>query len=133
MKIRSKTKLVSRNLFSRIHFTIYCIGVRKSVFIPALLRTSSILTPSIRDTPTKLHKHFISRTFTFLLSTLLIPHASAPYNAGGTITPSFRQFLAFISSPLLLHTHFSAPPTLYTLHSFCVSHTFHNLHLHLRD
>ena len=32
--------------------------------IPGLLRTSSFLTLSIRDTPTKLLKHFISRTFT---------------------------------------------------------------------
>ena len=35
--------------------------------------TSSFLTLSIRDTPTKLLKQFISRTFTFLLSALLIP------------------------------------------------------------
>ena len=34
-------------------------------------------------------KH-ISRTFTFLLSELLMPHASAPHNAVGTITPSYR-------------------------------------------
>ena len=46
--------------------------------VPALLRTSSFLTLSIRDTPTKLLKQFISRTFTILLSALLIPHASAP-------------------------------------------------------
>ena len=60
-----------------------------SVYIPALLRASSFLTLSIRDTPTKLFKQFISRTFTFFLSALLIPHASAPYNAVGTITPSY--------------------------------------------
>ena len=30
-----------------------------------------------------LSEHFISTTFTFLLSALLIPHASAPYNAVG--------------------------------------------------
>ena len=51
---------------------------RYSLSISALLSTSSFLTQSIRDTPTKLHKHFISRTFSFLLSALLIPHASAP-------------------------------------------------------
>ena len=34
---------------------------------------SFLRTLSIRDTPTKLLKHFISRTFTFLLSALLIP------------------------------------------------------------
>ena len=40
--------------------------------IPGLLRTFSFLTPSNRDTPTKLLKHFISRTFAFLLLALLI-------------------------------------------------------------
>ena len=33
----------------------------------------------------KLVKHFISTTFTFLLSALLIPHASVPYNTVGAI------------------------------------------------
>ena len=85
--------------------------------MPALLRTSLFLTLSIRDTPIKLIKHFISRTLTFLLSALLMPHASAPYSAVGTITPSYRHFLAFI---LILYcsAQFSAPLTLYTPHSF---------------
>ena len=83
-----------------------------SLSIPALLRTFSFLTLSIRDTPTKLLKHFISRTFTFLLSALLIPHASAPYNAVGKITPSYRHFLAFIPNPLLFRTLFSSPQAL---------------------
>ena len=48
--------------------------------IPALRRTSSI-----RDALRKLLKHFIWRTFTFLLSALLIPRASAQYNVVGTI------------------------------------------------
>ena len=65
-----------------------------------------IIIISIRITPTKLLKHFISRTFTFLLSALLIPHASAPYNAVGSITPSYRHFLSFIPNPLLLSTLF---------------------------
>ena len=92
--------------------------------IPSLLRTSSFLTLFIRDTPTKLLKHFISRTFTFLLSALFIPLASAPYNAVGTIAHSYRHFLAFIPGPLLLRTLFSAPhaPRL------CVPHPFHILH-----
>ena len=55
---------------------------------------SSFLNLSIRDTPTKHLKLFISKTFTFLLAALLIPHASAPCNAVGTITPSYRHFLA---------------------------------------
>ena len=82
--------------------------------IPALLRTSSFLPLSIYDTKTKLLKHFISRTFTFLLSALLIPHASAPYKAVGAITPSYRHFLAFIPKPLLLKTLCSSYPCAHT-------------------
>ena len=92
-----------------------------SLSIPALLRTSSFLTLSIRDTPTKLLNHFISRTFTFLLSALLMPHVSAPYNAVGTITPSFRHFLALIPNPLLLSTLFSAPHALYPSFILCTT------------
>ena len=79
-----------------------------TLFLFQLSSTSSFLTLSICDTPTKLLKHLISRTFTFLLSAILIPHVSAPYNAVGTITPSYRHFLAFIPNPLLLSTLFSA-------------------------
>ena len=65
------------------------LSIRDLLFYISPIRTSSLLTLSIRDTPTKLLKHFISRTFTLLLSALLIPHASAPYNVVGTITPSY--------------------------------------------
>ena len=78
-----------------------------SLYVPALLRTSSFLTLSIRDTPRKLLVHLISRTFTFLL----IPHASASYNAVGTITFSYRHFLAYIHNPLLLRTTFQRSPS----------------------
>ena len=108
--------------------TLWTALLANSLSILAVLRTSSFLTLSIRDTPTKFLKHFISRTFTFLLSALLIPHASAPYNAAGTITPSYRHFMAFIPSPLLLSTLFSAPHALYTHDSFCVPHPCHTLH-----
>ena len=54
--------------------TLWSALLANSLSIQALLRTSSFLTISIRDTPTKLLKHFISRTFTFLLSALLISH-----------------------------------------------------------
>ena len=95
--------------------------------IPALIRTSTFPTLSIRDTHTKLLKHFISRIFTLILSAFLIPHASGPNYADGTITPSYRQFFVFI--PILYcSAHFSALPTLYTPYSFCVSHPFHILH-----
>ena len=95
------------------------------VSIPALLRTSSFLSLSILDTPTKHLKYFISRIFTFLLSALLIPHASAPYNAVGTIiTPSYRHLLAFISYPLLL---FSAPHALYPSFILCITSLSHPL------
>ena len=64
-------------------------------FLFQLSCTSSFPTLSIHDTPTKLLKHSISRTFTFLLSALLIHHASAPHNAIGTITHSYRHFFAY--------------------------------------
>ena len=67
--------------------------------------TPSFLTLSIHDTPTKLLKHFSSRTFTFLLSALLIPHVSALCNAVRTFTLSYWHFFAFTSNLLLLSTH----------------------------
>ena len=45
---------------------------------PTLIRATSFKILSFHDTATKLFKHFISRTFTFLLSELLITRASAP-------------------------------------------------------
>ena len=93
--------------------------------ITALLRTSSFLTQSIGDSPTKLLKQFISRTFTFLLSALLIPHGSALYTAVGTITPSHRHFSAFIPSPLLLGTLSSAPYALYPSFIRCTTSLSH--------
>ena len=53
--------------------TLWSALLAKSLYIPALLRTSWFLTLSIHDTPTKLLKHFISRTFTFSLSTSHTP------------------------------------------------------------
>ena len=44
----------------------------------ALLRTTSFLTLSILDAPTKFLEYFISRTFTFLLAAFFIPLADAP-------------------------------------------------------
>ena len=79
----------------------------------------------MHDTPTKLLKHIISRTFTFLLSALLIPHAFAPYNAVGTITPSYRHFLGFIPNPLLLRTVFSAPQAQYPSFIRCTTSLSH--------
>ena len=78
-------------------------------FYTSSLHAYSFQTLSIRDTPTKLLKHFISSTFTFLSSALLIPHASAPYNPVGRITPSYRHLFAFISNPLLFSIFFSTP------------------------
>ena len=63
----------------------------------------------------------------YLLSALLIPYASTPYNAVGTITPSYRHFLPL--SPLLYCSAYcSALPTLYTPHSFGVPYPFHILY-----
>ena len=89
--------------------TLWSALPASSLSIPALLRTSSFLTLSIHDTKTKLIKHVVARTFTFLLSAIQIPHASVPYNAVGTITPSYRHFFAFISYPLLFSTLQGSP------------------------
>ena len=47
------------------------------------------------------------------------PHASAPYNAIGTISPSDRHFLAFILNPLVLSTLFSTSHALYPSFILC--------------
>ena len=98
-------------------------GLRQGNSTPAHLFICNYL--SIRDTPTKLLKHVISKTFTFLISALLIPRASAPYNAVGTITGSYRHFLAFIPNPLLLSTLFSAPHSLYPSFILCTTSLSH--------
>ena len=58
-----------------------------ALYSPALQCTSSFLTLSIHDTPTKILQHCSSRTFTILLSALLIPQDYESYNAVGTINP----------------------------------------------
>ena len=102
------------------HNTLWSALFANSLSITALLSTYSFPTLSIHDTPTKLLKHFISRTFTLLLSALLIPHASTPYNAVGTITPSYGYILAYILycsyTSIAQHT-FSAPMLIPLIHS----------------
>ena len=88
---------------------------------------SSFRTLFIHDTPTKFLKHFISRTFIFLLSALLIPHASVPHNAVNWI-PLHVDTSSHLSPILYYSAKLSALPTLYTPHSFCVPHLCHNLH-----
>ena len=60
---------------------------------------------------TKYIKHFISRTFTYLLSAFLIPHATASNNKMRTITPSYRHFFSFTPIIYCL-VHYSALNTL---------------------
>ena len=53
-----------------------------------------------------------------------MPHDSAPYNDVGTITPSYRHFLAFI--PILYYSaHLSALPMLYTPFILCTTSLSH--------
>ena len=63
-----------------------------------------------RNTPTK---HCISRTFNFLLSVLLIAHATAPYNAVCSFAPSHRYFRIY---PLIMYclAHFQRSLRFYT-------------------
>ena len=67
--------------------TLWSTLLASFLSIPVHLRTSSFLSLSFLDTATKL-KHFISRTFLFILS-VLIHHASGPYNAVSTTNYSF--------------------------------------------
>ena len=77
-----------------------------SLSIPALLPTSSFLTLSICDTSTKFLKHFISRTFSFLLSTLLIllPTFTLNFFLSHTLLNSLTSLHNFSSEkPLVLY------------------------------
>ena len=100
--------------------TLWSALLANSLSIQALLRT-------IRDTPIKLLKDFISRTFTFLLSALLMPHPSALYNAVGTITPSCRHFAIYPQSSIAQHTFQRSPRSTLLIQCipFTSSITFH--------
>ena len=65
--------------------------------------------------PAKLLKHFIVRTFAFFLSALLIPHASAPYNAVGTISPSLLGL--YLQSSIVQHIFHHSPRSIPLIHS----------------
>ena len=86
-----------------------------------------ILTLSIRGTPTKLLRHFISIEHSLSFS----QHFSYPMPLLRT-TPSVqlllhmhRHFLAFIPSPLLLSILFSAPHALYPSLILCTTSLSH--------
>ena len=64
-------------------------------------------------TQTFLTLHLKKIHVSHLSTSTLIPHASAPYNAVGTIAPSCRHFFAFIPNPLLLSTLFRALHSLF--------------------
>ena len=114
--------------------TLWSTILLNSISILVLLSTFSFLSLSIRDTPTKLLEHFISRTFTFLLSALLIPHVTAQYT-----TPLGIQLLIHIDtyfnlSPLpYWSAHFSQLPY-FIPHIHSVNHiTFtSSIRCHLR-
>ena len=104
--------------------TLWSALLAHSLSIPALQRTSSFLTLPIRDTPTKLLKHFISRTFTFLLSTSHTP-CLWPVQRSWYIYSSYRHFLTFIRNPLLLRALFSDPQALYPSFILCTTSLSH--------
>ena len=102
-----------------------------SFYIPVLLPTSSFLTLSFVTVKSNFsnissQEHWLS----FYQHFSYMPHPSAPYNAVGTITPSYRHFLAFVPNLLLLRTLFSAPHALYPSFILCtrsISHPFHRI------
>ena len=62
------------------------------------------------STLTKLLKKLNFKNIHFPSLSLLIPHASAPYNAVCTITLSYRHFFSFFPNPLLLSTPIAHSP-----------------------
>ena len=98
-----------------------CSLIRPTRQIPSYTSspTTSFLILSVSDTPTKLLKHFILRTFTFLHSAVLLPHASATYKAVGTITPSlnFRYLFAFIPKLSIVQLTFKRSTCSILIHS----------------
>ena len=80
-----------------------------SILILALPRTSSFLTRSIRDTPTKLLKDFISRTLNILSQHYSTTNQPAPNNVTGTITPSYWHIHIYPTSSIARHTFQHSP------------------------
>ena len=99
-----------------------------SIHFPSLLIPNSIHSQHSNQTSKTLHLMNIH----FLLSALLLPHDSAPYNAVDTITPSNRHFLDFIPNLLLLRALFSAPQALYPSFILCTTSVSHFISCHLR-
>ena len=111
--------------------TLWSTILDNSLSIPALLRTTLfLLTLSIRDTQTKCLTHFISRTFTLLLTALYILYTSVPLIK---LLLQKRHFFTFIPNPLMCSTLFSTPNTLYTsIHcGYHIPYTT-SIHCHLR-
>ena len=75
---------------------------------PVILRTSSFLTWSTCVTPHILLRHLVSITFNLFFSVTAILHVSAPYDAIGTVTPSYNLFYIYI--PIALQPNIFIPP-----------------------
>ena len=111
----SNPSISIHTLSSTLHVNSFSVPALVLIYLGQIL--------SIRDTPTQLLKHFISRTFTFLLSALLIPQASAPYNAVGTITSSYTLLRINPQSSIARHT--SQRHTLYPSFILCPTSLSH--------
>ena len=123
------TYILSMQVSKRSQYSLIHSILANSPSIPELLHTSSFLTECIRDTPTKLLTHFNLRTLNYFPSlSTSHTHASAAYNAVGTITPSRRHVFACMpNSPLHSTLFFSVLKDLYPL-IHCVPQRFHILH-----
>ena len=103
-----------------------------SPLIPIFRALSRSLRRHLHPSPAEGHfhtilMHFISKNACHL--PLVIPHASAPYNAVGTVTYLYGHLLAFFINLNMFSTLFSAPLAL-APHSFTDPqplHTFHPL------
>ena len=96
--------------------------------------TSLFQTLSIRVTPTRPLKHFSSRTYTCLLSSLITQQVTTLYNTVDTQTRlNYIQFFAFWPNPVLPNTYISVPHILNTSIDHWFSFTYVTYIFHIPD
>ena len=116
---RTRPTLTSaiNTLLAILYSSILC-----STLLSCSLSIPALSIPIIRDILNTLFKHFISSTFTFLLSAFPILHSSTPYNA---VLQSLLHIDPYSNlSPILYcPAHFSAPH-LYLSFILCATSPF---------
>ena len=106
---------MSKHLNTLIHYS-------PTHFLIELFHTNIKLYPLGKLPPNSSNATVTSGTFSFLLTAVLLPHASAPYNTVCTIIiPSYIQFFWLIPNPIMLSTHSRAPHVSYPSFILCTT------------